>query len=488
MAARWLFKQSKPGIDARKAIFQALKVTDVINGASLRDTQVWPEVRQPFCLVFADNQEPEPWHEFLFLSPYIDKSANRTQVLRTDASGAKLIPLNLVLEHDSALKPMYKGSLLDVYLVEKIAKRAAANTIGMYWRKQGLHKSQGFKIGNRARNDSHFKGMPKLLAEYNEHPYLILPEKLNRYRPQKLESPRSREIYTSPLVVARKTVRESRNRGRALLSKKDVLYPEAFYGYSTSGHPQEELLADYLLLLFHSQLFEYHALMTGSQFGVERDVLQMSDIDRMPFIPPEELTSEQHKSIRTLAKTMKRVPLDLDGIDAAVRVMSDDLSYWTDLDNTVAKIYGLTEFDMQRITDIVAIEAPFASSRERGISHVNQDEKKTFIKELEKELRSIFDHGKHRAHVKPLQAKNDLPWHFLTVTLGEAEPPIGLPDNWIDHIDGLGVSQINVFDSEGPSLTIGILNRYRYWIPSRARLLASQIIGEFGGEMERETG
>jgi hypothetical protein len=49
---RILFQQGDGMNDARKALFQALDVTSVLNGAELRQTKVWPEISAPFCITF----------------------------------------------------------------------------------------------------------------------------------------------------------------------------------------------------------------------------------------------------------------------------------------------------------------------------------------------------------------------------------------------------------------------------------------------------
>ena len=66
---RWLFKMSESGIKARKALFQALDITGILNGASICQTKVWPNTTQPFCLLFADNRLPRESDQFVLVNP-----------------------------------------------------------------------------------------------------------------------------------------------------------------------------------------------------------------------------------------------------------------------------------------------------------------------------------------------------------------------------------------------------------------------------------
>jgi hypothetical protein len=62
LPARLLFKQGEAGQRAREAIFRAVAVTGMLNCSNLSDTNVWPEMQQPFLLFFARNRVPKPDH------------------------------------------------------------------------------------------------------------------------------------------------------------------------------------------------------------------------------------------------------------------------------------------------------------------------------------------------------------------------------------------------------------------------------------------
>ena len=79
---RWLFKMSKSGINARKSLFQALAITGILNGASIRQTKVWPNTTQPFCLLFADNRLPRESDQFVLVNPEKETSLNEKGRMR----------------------------------------------------------------------------------------------------------------------------------------------------------------------------------------------------------------------------------------------------------------------------------------------------------------------------------------------------------------------------------------------------------------------
>ncbi|EHJ03937.1 class I SAM-dependent DNA methyltransferase [Marinobacter manganoxydans] len=468
LAGRWLFKQSHKGTAARHALFEALKVTGILNGAALRQTRVWPSVDQPFCLLFADNELPKPDDRFIFVSPHYEPNLNGKGLLRVDANDATPVAFDLVKANSAALKTLYRGTVLDLAIVEKI-KQHAECTVGDYWQEcSGLFKSQGFQVAGGTQDDSFLDGKPELHANYDLQPFLVLDKELSRYTPRGLHRTRSPEVYKAPLLLVRKSLREDRSRGRALLSTSDVAFSESYYGYSASGHPLSTFLTHYLLVLLHSRLFEYVTLMTSGEFGVEREAQQKLDVDRLPFIPPEALSSGQRQSIETCAQSLMNNHPD-----------------WPSLDYTVGQLYGLSTFDQQVLSDTLAVNAPYASARDKGLTRIEEEQAKAFIAFLEKELAGALGAGGHKIKVQFLnETSAALPWRFFSVTLEGAFPPSTLPEYWIQQVNSLGVSRITIQNATQPSLTIGLLNRYRYWTLGQARLLASELVWEYGARLE----
>lgn len=468
VAGRWLFKQSTKGVAARRALFNALAITGLLNGAAIRQTRVWPNVDQPFCLLFADNRVPESDDEFVFVSPYYEPTLNNKGIMRVDASDARPVSFEMGTNNPIALKALYRGTVLDVAIVDRVRQRAECS-IESYWNSaQNLHKSQGFQVASRSLDDTFLLGMPTLQADYQRHPFRIIGSELEPYQPQGLHRPRDPAIYKAPLLLVRKALRADRNRGRALVSAQDIAYSESYYGYSAAGHTHGVLLTRYLLVLLHSQLFEYITLMTSGEFGVEREAQQVIDIDQFPFIPPERLTPKQQHAIEHCAEQLINNQPD-----------------WAGLDRTVSRLYDLSATDQQVIADTLATSAPFPIIREQALAPVTNCQQAKFLTQLEVELSSVFTAGGHCVRVLPCANEGShLPWQFFTISLNNAIASPQLPEHWVSHISDLGTSRITLLDHQQASLTIGLLNHYRYWTLTQARLLASDIIWQFGASLE----
>lgn len=468
LAGRWLFKTSATGFAARKAIFQALAVTGILNGASIRHSQVWPNVDQPFCLLFADNRLPEPADQFAFVSPDDDPGLSDKGRMRIDAHDAAPVLLELAAVQPDVLKSLYRGTSVDSSIIQRIRKKTKQTVRDFWTPAHGLCFGQGYqRTANRSSDDTFLVGLPSLEARYSEHPFLVNPNFLPAYVSTGLWRPRDPIIYRAPLLLIREGLRADRSRGRALISDIDVAYSASYYGFSANTHADGVFLTRYLLVLVHSQLFEYFSLMTSGRFGFEREALQLLDVENFPIITPTKLTQTERCLIEQVA-------------DGLIANQPD----WKALDHAVQKIYGLSALDAEAITDALATRSPFPKAIKLARELVASNLTESFCKRLQKELVSVLGANGHQVHVQMLVDHAHLPWKFLAISLDTQALPSAPPATWIEQADDLSVSRITMIDAKRPLIVVGLLNRYRYWTPTQARLLASDILWEHGAMLE----
>ena len=118
------------------------------------------------------------------------------------------------------------------------------------------------------------------------------------------------------------------------VSNEGLVFNETFYGYCPGDYKEATLLVRYLALVLGSKLTLWMALLTSGEFGFEREVVEKSTLDDIPFPDLEELNAKQRRKINYLFEGLQR---------------GDVL--WNQVDKWVMSLYDLGKRNMQVIDD-----------------------------------------------------------------------------------------------------------------------------------------
>ncbi len=463
--ARFLFKTSSKGATSREHLFKALNVTGILNASAMRQTKVWPGVDAQFCLLFANNSIPTENNYFNFISPDHDKVLNdKMGRMRIDYLNANPVQAQALIEKPYLLKSLYKGTPLDVDVIDRIVSLSSehhAVPLKAYWDMDVGEKrnGQGYKRATKLKPANELLAMKPLnLTKHDDAGYIIDPKNLSDFKHLLLEAQRATTIYETPLVVVNKAIGAKKDTisVRIARSGRPIAYNESFYGYSACGHPESELLAEYLFVLLSSNLFLYYTLMVSPEYAVEREAIQKGEIDQFPIFPLSTLTQTQKNNIRKIAKSFKTSP------------------DWTALNYFVNKLYGINNYDKKVIDDSLTVGLPIAASRKRASALPKPNEIDSFTKTL---LECI----------KPLDAtiifEKKMPKSWVAFSIsGEGvnhSTSFKIYNELYSLTHNMGTTRI--IHAEQGIIHIAMLAQYRYWTPSRARLLAIELLRDYSG-------
>lgn len=464
--ARWLFRQTDNGIESRNEIFQSLDILGVLNCAEVRNTAVWENVEQPFSIVFAVNRRPEPDGLFYYVSPHIDKALNRQGRLRVDAHASQPISVAKVVECPTILKTLFRGSALDLDVFEGLRARFGASmvSIAQYWPKR--HRGQGYKKTAGGADDAkHLFGKPDLRNDDFYHT-IVDVKSLDPYDRKKLgdtlERARQPEIYEAPLVLLRKSPPSpSTGKRFATVAFASIAYGESISGWSCAWHPHPRGLAEYMYIIFNSDLFLWHVLMTSSEFGVEREVVQVQDANELLIRPYEDIRMEFGRQI-----------------SSAFHVASKD---WTKahavINDVINSIYGLDQWEARTIRDTLDTRSPYSSSVQRSQAPPSRDEEREFIALVADGITAV----KGARPEIDLVASPGRPWATLRIATSKEPMRHSGDKRRIARAETYGSSAVFSFDKH--SLQVDILHQRRYWTSTQARLLVLEIISEHIDEL-----
>ncbi|HBT83072.1 MAG: hypothetical protein A2091_05850 [Desulfuromonadales bacterium GWD2_61_12] len=483
---RLLFLQSDGMTQARSNLFRAFDVSGVINGSELRQTRVWPEITAPFCLLFARNQLPPHGAAFRFITPHLEEGLNNAGAMRIDAANAEFVSSDQLAERPELLKVLFRGTALDL---EVINRMSASGLVSLedYWRLCFReHKGKPRQTGNgyqllrrstkKPQDATDLQGLPELSTN-GALPLLIDTKTYPPFKHLQLHRVRDREIYRKPLLIVHESLPVASGRIRVAVSESDLIFNQSYHGYSTHGHPHENILVRYLALLLGSNLAIWWVLMTSGRFGVEREVAEKITIDSIPIVPFESLDSSALASVDYL-------------FGAIVR--DDSPENWAKVDAWAASLYGLNDRDSQVIEDTLRYNLPFAANKHAAQKPPVKQEMAAFCAVLKNELAPWAKREGLQIDVQPKRLSGTSPWSVLSVrataqgkeqsTLTTAEWP-----EILQIADRLASTEVILPDPVSNCLWIARLNQARYWSKSQARLVARRIVWEnldtlFGSE------
>ncbi len=468
LPARILLKQEDIPRTARETFLRLVEVTGIINGTNLSDTTVWPKMGQPFILLFARNRQPKAGQTLRLITPQYDTSLNRKGEMRIDAKSVQPIEVEATFSQPWIWKTLALGTSLDADVIARLTKQGS-NSLDDYWKGLGLPSSQGYQVAEKQAQVSAraLHGLPNLTSVPSGE-FMVDVSSLPRFQRATLLRTRKRENYAQPLVLMKQAPGPSRDDAWALLSLSDVAYNRSFHGYSASPHADGETLCRYIHLFSHTYLRMYFALCTTPRFGAERRVLDKADLDDCPIFPFEKLTPEQRQSIAHLSQ----------------RLIARDFTVFDEIDSFFGSLFGLDGRDMEVVRDTVEVAMPYIESRDRACNPPRPVEREHFRKRLESILRPFFKVTGDEVQVelwKPDVAflQTSAPFGLLLISKRGTQMPA--PDSLFRDVllklaEDTGSTRI-IQQVEG-GLLVALLNQYRYWTPSRARLLGGELVRE----------
>lgn len=478
MDARLLLGQEKTARD-RRMVLEGIHVTGILNGAALRETEVWPSMRAKFCLLFARNEEPPAGAAFNFLSPVEERPLNARGILRLDASMATPVRARDAVEKPWLLKALSRGTQQDVAIVERITSRGFP-TLAEYWGGLHLKHGQGFKILGHGLHDAEaLVGLPMLgrpplrsdAAGSWTGAARIDTSLLPRFSYPQVHRPRDRRIYKGPLVLVPKAPPTDTRYGRAGLCEVDIAFNESFTGFSCKGHANARSLSQYLVVLFSSDLPVYLALMRSGEFAAERDVFQVRDLEGLPIPPFESLKAAERQEL-----------------DAIARPLLDDEPDWERLHTFVYALYGIGSLAAQAIDDTLAVASPFGPNRRRAERAPDETERRAFQQALEVELNGTLARVGCAVVVAYVPGLPATPWQIVQVRQRGAGAPAveanaDLLRDVVKVADEEGSTRIVLPDEKRCLVTVAMLAQFRYWTRTRARMLAHDLLREHEGAL-----
>lgn len=458
--ARLFFGQGDPMPEARLAVFESLRITSVINGAEVRNTDVWPKITAPFCLFFATNDLPELGGGIRLITPRVEDLLNRTGVLRISSSDAEIFTVEDVRSNPYVFKVMSRGTRADLGLLERLRKLP---TLKEYWKEHIGDRGTGngyqrLRPSSRRRSDGsigadaeYLKGLPVVTSRSFER-VLIDTNDLEFFDEESIHDRRPAELFRAPILLVRESVPAKTQRLAVAVCDHDVVYNQSCYGYHPVDFENGASLVRFLGLVIGSKITLWFALMTSGHFGVERETVEKLIIDNLPLPDFGQV--------------------NVDEVQEIYEALTHNELSWDWVDRWVAGLYGLTAFDLQLISETLEFNLPYSHNQRLAQSAPSLGEVDQFVGYLQAQLRPWAER---------FGTELVLEVEFLSTWVGVYIGTARVERNDEAHkvfrrvANDVAATQLIVVE-EGRGLWIFRCKQRRYWSATQARLLAQRVI------------
>jgi hypothetical protein len=207
--------------------------------------------------------------------------------------------------------------------------------------------------------------------------------------------------------------------------------------------------------------------MFDGRYGVERDAVHQNSIDLLPIVPFDRLDQAMRGRVELLSNRL-------------IEDMSENLV--DEIDAFIFDTFDLAKVERHAIRDTVETDLPSTVSKRRSLASPTSEESSLFTRTLAESLDSILSASRLFTLVREraIPGLESSPWRIIEVSVScdgvwsDVAPSIA---SFLKEADENGASLVIVRSDETTWL-IGMMSQYRYWTPTRARLLANEIIAK----------
>jgi hypothetical protein len=466
-----LHNKSRPAVETRLLLFEALTVESVLDLSILR-RQTFHSAVAPAAVLVArkvvelDQREPS---EILHVVPRGSPLQSSIDGFVVSQDDVHRVPTKLAAAAPDIWKVLLWGTMQDYELISRL--RSSNKSLGEVAAERDWVHGRGFQIRGGDRNDaSQLVGLPFVPTE-SVRAFHTVRDDYSAVASRIMHRPRDVNLYGAPHVLIRRGLLQGRP--VAALVDQVATFNDAVIGVAA---PSSDL--DHLRLLtayVNSSLGYYYQFMTSSSWGVERDYIEANEHLDLPFAQPR-------------PRQTKRV---LEAVAIAEASEFEESSWRRRLDEAVFDAYELDDEAVDRVKDALQTRL---DQFERGAGSAafgrpTDDEFTVYLSGLRRLLEASLESVRVEAWISN---ENEF-YAVATVRLRDAREEVlvvGAPQRpIIDSLISVAEESVGQWPSPATILQPSVVllrgeeahlvkpNELRYWTVTNARDDAAAVVG-----------
>ena len=331
-----LFNQSGPNREFRRQFFTTNQITQVVDFSAFRRSLFRQAVAPMVAVFFQTGSSTDSGrNEILYLSPHPSPLSESLAGIVVFGDEVRRFPSQQVAGHPYIWKVALWGTPRDLGLIDDLSHRfPPLERVGEV---RGWLIQEGVSVnGDSAHLAPELATMRYVPVEAVE-PFHVSSGREDRIGGEVFHRPGNRKVYTGPHVLIRGGAVSGGFLASAFLPD-DAVFKNGIIGIA--GPPEDEVYLKVACAYVNSSLARYYQFLTTSTWGVERDVVRLTEYKSLPCAIPLE-DKELLESIVDLVDEIQKPGTDRDWLP--------------ELDDLVFRSYGLTSFERQLIDDFLVM-------------------------------------------------------------------------------------------------------------------------------------
>jgi len=349
--AKNFFSQEKQSLKSKRQLFTTLRPRVMLNLSVLHNKKLFPSAEQPAMVFVAENGGPQNDDKLVFASAERSETFGKHGIVELYLERLNRLPIARIPDEPHLFKIASYGTARDRAIIKGLlANFEPLEVVLSGW---GTSFNTGFKKTVSTTPVPHeLIGRPMLEAAQLRR-FRQSDGGLPPFRYETMEHARDPQIYKGPVFLAKRSFQDDRLVGAKC--DTDIVYSRTYFGIPMRATDAWRL--DLLNAYINSSLAMYCFLMTATTFGIDKQIAEQNDFDRLPF-----RTVDSKAEAQSLSEVLRNLEKQEDAIDL------------TPLDEAIFEFYGLPKWQREYITDTIRFDLDFVRHGSGGASVEPADE------------------------------------------------------------------------------------------------------------------
>lgn len=391
------FSQEEQSLTSKQQLFAEFRCRAMVNLSVLHNKKLFPSAEQPAMIFVAEHAKPMKGDKLVFASAERSDTFRKHGIVELFLERLNRLPIDRIPNEPHLFKIASYGTARDRAIMQSLfTKNRSMHEVLDGW---GTKFNRGFqKTKSPTPVPPELIGEPQLEAVQIRR-FVQPTDGLPSFEYKTMEHARDPRIYKAPVFLAQQSFQDDRLVGAKCRS--DVVYSRTYFGIPVDT--AEEWRLDLVNAYINSSLAMYCFVMTATRFGINKQIAEQNDFDRLPFRIVD--TKTDAKLLSTILRKLEK-RYDRNGLEL--------------LDKAIFEFYELPNWQREYITDTIRYDLDFVrhGSDAESVQPANEDELRSYADTIVKFIRSNLSAGELSVNADTIADLTDL--HCVVIRFDEA--------------------------------------------------------------------